>query len=1049
MSRPSGPVVSILAAATLLLLGATPSLADASALAASEAVAVSHLRANSAELGLTPTDLDELVVTNAYRSRHTGTTHVYVTQYHGGIEVYLAQANVTIHSDGRVVRVANRLVSRIASKARGQVARISAEDAVRSAAAALELGSPQGLAVDSELGGLDRRAVLSDAGISQAPIPARLVYHQTAGGNLRLAWDLQIQPLDGANWWSLRVDAASGLLLATDDFIDYEQYAAYPIPVESPIDAAILPPADGRVLTVNPFDPSASPFGWHDTNGAAGAEFTITRGNNVHAYADVDGNNIPDPGNPEPDGGAGLDFDAALVPLNLANAPSTYRPAAMVNLFYWNNIIHDVMWQYGFDEPAGNFQFNTYGNGGLGSDDVMAEAQNAGNCNANFGTPADGARPRMQMFVCTTPNPDRDSDLDNEVITHEYGHGISNRLTGGPSQAGCLGVLEQMGEGWSDFFGLMLTMKATATGSESRGFGNYFVGQSVNGGGIRPAPYSTNLGVNNFTYANVGSVAIPHGVGFVWATMLWDMTWNLIDAHGLNPDIYGDWTTGGNNLAMQLVMDGLKLQPCSPGFVDGRDAILAADDILTGTGAPGTGLNQCAIWDAFAGRGLGYSASQGSTNSVTDGTPASDMPPWCTGLGAPLDTAQICQGDTATFVIGAGAPFTMPPVTLAVTDGQPAGTVAAFSPNPLATVPRASTFELSSTALVPAGTYAIEVTGSDTNPTSFDTTVDLEVFAVVPGAPALATPGDGSIGQPVRPTLTWSAVANATSYTLEVDDDPGFGSVDYLAAGVLGTSHTLAEEVAYETEYHWRVRADNPCGVSPYSAVRTFETAVFPGACPAGSVPSLVFEDDLEGGAAGWTSSGPANTWALSSTRVTSGLNAFYAADLDSTSDQRLQSPSIALPSLGDGVTKLTLQFNNYQAFEAPNGDGRCWDAGVLEVSTNDGVSYAKVPQSALLTDPYDNILWNNTPGNNPISNSYGATEAWCDELQPYLASVVNLSTWAGQTVRFRWRLGSDGGAGNEGWYIDDVMVQRCDAAPIFVDGFESGSTSAWSSTVP
>ena len=67
---------------------------------------------------------------------------------------------------------------------------------------------------------------------------------------------------------------------------------------------------------------------------------------------------------------------------------------------------------------------------------------------------------------------------------------------------------------------------------------------------------------------------VPHGIGYVWNTMLWEVYWNLVDEHGFNADIYAAWTTGGNNLALQLVMDGLKFQACSPGFVDGRNAIL-------------------------------------------------------------------------------------------------------------------------------------------------------------------------------------------------------------------------------------------------------------------------------------------------------------------------------------------------------------------------------------------------------------------------------------------------------------------------------------------
>ena len=77
----------------------------------------------------------------------------------------------------------------------------------------------------------------------------------------------------------------------------------------------------------------------------------------------------------------------------------------MTNLFYWNNIIHDVLYQYGFDEMGGNFQVNNYGNGGLGNDDVQSLAQAAGNCNAYFATPPDGQRPRMRMFTCSNATP--------------------------------------------------------------------------------------------------------------------------------------------------------------------------------------------------------------------------------------------------------------------------------------------------------------------------------------------------------------------------------------------------------------------------------------------------------------------------------------------------------------------------------------------------------------------------------------------------------------------------------------------------------------------
>src|SRR5690606_6455553 len=209
-------------------------------------------------------------------------------------------------------------------------------------------------------------------------------------------------------------------------------------------------------------------------------------------------------------------------------------------------------------------------------------------------------------------------DLDNEIIIHEYAHGISNRLTGGPTNTGCLQNEEQMGEGWSDFYAIIMTIQNGNQGTDIRGMGSYASGDP---NGIRTYPYTTNMGINPHTYDDIKTEVAPHGVGSVWAAMLWEMTWDLIAEHGFDSDIYNG--TGGNNIALQLVTDGLKLQPCSPGFIDGRDAILEADQIANG------GANRCIIWRAFARRGLGLSATQGSSNSKVDGAEAFNVPVDC------------------------------------------------------------------------------------------------------------------------------------------------------------------------------------------------------------------------------------------------------------------------------------------------------------------------------------------------------------------------------------------------------------------------------------
>ena len=279
------------------------------------------------------------------------------------------------------------------------------------------------------------------------------------------------------------------------------------------------------------------------------------------------------------------------------------------------------------------------GRGGVGNDHVNAEAQDgSGTNNANFSTPADGGSGRMQMYLWTAPTPDRDGDVDNGIIIHEHGHGIAKRITGGPANTACLSNSEQGGEGISDYFGLMLTQDWTTatlnTGFNSpRGIGTYALNQPTTGPGIRPQRYTTDMAINTSTYATLPGQAIPHGVGWVWCSMLWEMTWEVINEIGtITPSIYNWNGTGGNVRALRMVMEGLRTQPCSPGFVDARNNILLASQTLYG------GAYDCAIWRAFARRGVGFSATQGSVSSINDQTPAFDLPPACIATGPPTVT---------------------------------------------------------------------------------------------------------------------------------------------------------------------------------------------------------------------------------------------------------------------------------------------------------------------------------------------------------------------------------------------------------------------------
>jgi len=630
----------------------------------------------------------DYVITAEHISSISDIKHTYLRQAVNGIEVLGTESSIHRNAQGKVIQAFNQFVEDVSGTVRSATPSLSASEAIYAVAG--EMGySISGLQIIQQKKNVNREVLFSKAGISVSDIPVRLVYYLNQQNQAVLVWELSIDDINSPEfWWNFQVDATTGKILAKQNLIascnlgDFHNHEPFIGPLNKPDEALLIetestslmvgsynvfqlpiesPNHGGRSLISNPDQlGSGSPFGWHDTNGSPGSETMQTTGNNIDAFGDTTGNRAF--------GGASHIFNFGLD----LNQPSlTQEDAALTNMFYMANMMHDITYEYGFTEAAGNFQENNYGNGGAGSDSVIGEGQKTGTCNAFFGTPNDGSNPTMQMYICNHGGSvgDRDGDFDNGVIAHEYGHGISNRLTGGPGASGCLGNQEQMGEGWSDFFGMILTIEPGDAGTDSRGMGTWLVGQLANGPGIRSQPYDTDD--NTYTYDSIKTEVAPHGVGSVWAMMLWEMTWDLIGEEGFNADVYNG--TGGNNIALSLVIEGLKLQPCSPGFVDGRDAILLADQNLYG------GAYSCLIWEAFARRGLGFSASQGSTGSKADGTEAFDLPP---GLGTPvLDTvSSLCISSGIQNGLGGGTPVGGVYSGIGVTDDAN-GTTFSFDPS--------------------------------------------------------------------------------------------------------------------------------------------------------------------------------------------------------------------------------------------------------------------------------------------------------------------------------------------------------------------------------
>jgi Fungalysin metallopeptidase (M36)/Secretion system C-terminal sorting domain/Fungalysin/Thermolysin Propeptide Motif/Domain of unknown function DUF11 len=608
---------------------------------------------HSAAIGLSKDDLNNYLISDSYQSPE-GIRYMYLQQSYQGIPVFNQLQVLAFRNDKLVSNMGGRIrtIEKLINN-RSAVPALSPADAVRATITECKLSTAQQILVIKDN---NRKLEFGNLGISHDDINAQLIWVPVSEKEIKLAWQVFITPVNSDDMWLTQVDAFTGAVIGKvnltvfdawhksdhsitannnnavlNNYVTARPQAPSPIQYRMPVVnsatyrvvayPAESPTHPGGVpsIVINPWNMApgnATSLKWHNDGTA---EHDSTRGNNVWAAEDRNNtNNIIDRAavstTPQPD----LTFD--FVP-DFTVAPTTTTPPNqqfnITNLFYWNNIVHDITYLYGFDEVSGNFQNNNQGRGGLGADYVIADAQDGGGTNnANFATPNDGINPRMQMYLWTAPNPDRDGDADNSIVVHEYGHGISNRLTGGPGNSSCLGNAENGGEGWSDYYGLMYTHNwASATPADGfnipRGIGTYALGQPPNGPGIRNFRYCTNMAVNPLVYA-ASIPAESHNRGEIWCMVLWEMTWEMIQQTGINPNIFNPAGVGGNSAAIKLVTEAMKLQPCGPGFIDARNAILKADTLFFNS------LYSCSIWKAFAKRGMGRNASQGSSSSVTD-----------------------------------------------------------------------------------------------------------------------------------------------------------------------------------------------------------------------------------------------------------------------------------------------------------------------------------------------------------------------------------------------------------------------------------------------
>jgi hypothetical protein len=641
--------------------GSTAALTAPSA-GAREALVRRFVVENAALYGLTDAQARELQTVADYTNPAGNLSWVEYEQRINGIPVFQGYLRANVTNDGRIWRTIGSLAAGI------DYSKLPVAASMTPTVAAIAAAKSIGVEVaPSDLRTLSVESESHTTRLAQGPfteeIKVELFYFPVEPGLATLAYSMVLWEPHDAYW--VLVDASDGRLLwrknITNDQSQSVTYSIYDDDSPAPFSPTSALPGSGlqgtpisRSTITNVSElPAFDNLGWIPD----GAGNAVTTGNNVDAGLDIDGSNGIDATGRATGVGRVFNFvyNPAGTPGEEAPTGTNYRMGVVTNLFFWSNRYHDRLYQYGFTEQARNFQNNNFGRGGLGADFVRAEAQDSGGTNnANFSTGADGSPPRMQMYIFTAPTPDRDGDIDGDVFLHELTHGTSNRLHANGSGLATT-MSGGMGEGWSDYYarsllstasedvnglypaGAYVTLNFTNSSTGGTvGTDNYYYGirrfpyaVKTNVGGptaLRPgqphnpltfadldlATINTNDGAYNINPEVINTANEVHRIGEIWCMMLLEMRARIITRMG--------WATG-NDRAIQIVTDGMKLDPASPTVLQARDSILAAD--CAGFG----GADEQDIWAGFATRGAGLSArATGNTTTASDVVEAFDVP---------------------------------------------------------------------------------------------------------------------------------------------------------------------------------------------------------------------------------------------------------------------------------------------------------------------------------------------------------------------------------------------------------------------------------------
>ena len=529
--------------------------------------ALDHLRSIGRALGLEETQQPEFNADPDVQVASAGTTTVHLQQLYQDIPVFQATQAVRFSPDGAL------------KETTGSTATFPDGYSV-SPTVPIEQGAsdPFGESMEPkgvDITGFDPQIVVTLGGARQttdfAPGPfgdqirAGLIWFDVDDAP-RLAWEVILTLPGYQGQYRTMVDAADGEILYCHQLLQTVVARGAVFHVNG-AGAPQMTDFPRPLADYGPLVPANLPQGFPD-DWVTGDR---TEGNNNFAHLG--------------DAGASIQGQSQSGVLTFAPSDPEGDDQKVLNIFYYNAYMHDFFYLLGFKEVDGSFQRDNFGRGGAASDRVDARAHSgAVQGTANMLTPADGLNPIMNMGLVTSTG--RHTAFDSDVVFHEFMHGVTNRLVGGPMNVQALDAPQSggMGEGWGDYIACSVNQTTVV--------GDWVVD---NPGGIRGFPYDSsfpdnfgNLGTGRYSQIQV------HNIGEIWCATLVEMNGNI-----------------GTNPGLQLVVDALKLSPATPGFLDMRDSILTAlgDQFAAGQVTAAEHATRLAgIWEAFAKFGMGPNA---------------------------------------------------------------------------------------------------------------------------------------------------------------------------------------------------------------------------------------------------------------------------------------------------------------------------------------------------------------------------------------------------------------------------------------------------------